>query len=120
MIDSFQVDFGHFYRGQRVRFSLNKGICPDLVVGDFDSVSRKSWLWFVLTPRRYFVNLKNDTDLELAVKTAFVRYPQASDYLRFGGRLDHLPQNTPNKLLLVRKMISVVLAGYHEIKASSW
>ena len=41
-IDSFQMDFDLFIGVDRGSlFLIEQGICPDLAVGDFDSVSEK-------------------------------------------------------------------------------
>ena len=98
MIDSFQVDFDLFIGVDRGSlFLIEQGIYPDLAIGDFDSVSEEE-LALVCSQSKEILQAqpeKNDTDLELAVKTAFVRHPQAQVTIfgAFGGRLDYTLAN---------------------------
>lgn len=97
-IDSFQMDFDLFIGVDRGSlFLIEQGICPDLAVGDFDSVSEKE-LALVCSQSKEVLQAqpeKDDTDLELAVKAVFARYPQAqlTIFGAFGGRLDHTLAN---------------------------
>ena len=97
-IDSFQMDFDLFIGVDRGSlFLIEQGICPDLAVGDFDSVSEKE-LALICSQSKEVLQAqpeKDDTDLELAVKAVFARYPQAqlTIFVAFGGRLDHTLAN---------------------------
>lgn len=97
-IDSFQMDFDLFIGVDRGSlFLIEQGICPDLAVGDFDSVSEKE-LALICSQSKEVLQVqpeKDDTDLELAVKAVFARYPRAQVTIfgAFGGRLDHTLAN---------------------------
>ena len=76
---------------------LEQGLSLDIAVGDFDSVSETD-LNEIRTQAKQVVQSvpeKNDTDLELALKTVFEDYPDAAVtvYGAFGGRLDHFLSN---------------------------
>lgn len=134
MIDSFQVDFDLFIGVDRGSlFLIEQGIYPDLAIGDFDSVSEEE-LALVCSQSKEILQAqpeKNDTDLELAVKTAFVRYPQAQVTIfgAFGGRLDHtlanvflpsdpeiMPYMQQIRLCSAQNELSYCPQGCHEIK----
>ncbi|PRT74471.1 thiamine diphosphokinase [Streptococcus anginosus] len=97
-IDSFQMDFDLFIGVDRGSlFLIEQGICPDLAIGDFDSVSEEE-LALICSQSKEVLQAqpeKDDTDLELAVKVVFARYPQAQVTIfgAFGGRLDHTLAN---------------------------
>ena len=97
-IDSFQMDFDLFIGVDRGSlFLIEQGICPDLAVGDFDSVSEEE-LALICSQSKEVLQAqpeKDDTDLELAVKAVFARSPQAQVTIfgAFGGRLDHTLAN---------------------------
>ena len=133
-IDSFQMDFDLFIGVDRGSlFLIEQGICPDLAVGDFDSVSEKE-LALICSQSKEVLQAqpeKDDTDLELAVKAVFARYPQAQVTIfgAFGGRLDHtlanifLPSNpeiTPYmqqiRLCNAQNELRYCPQGRHEIK----
>ena len=133
-IDSFQMDFDLFIGVDRGSlFLIEQGICPDLAVGDFDSVSEKE-LALVCSQSKEVLQAqpeKDDTDLELAVKAVFARSPQAQVMIfgAFGGRLDHtlanifLPSNpeiTPYmqqiRLCNAQNELCYCPQGRHEIK----
>ena len=133
-IDSFQMDFDLFIGVDRGSLLLiEQGICPDLAVGDFDSVSEKE-LALICSQSKEVLQAqpeKDDTDLELAVKAVFARYPQAQVTIfgAFGGRLDHtlanifLPSNheiTPYmqqiRLCNAQNELRYCPQGRHEIK----
>ena len=133
-IDSFQMDFDLFIGVDRGSlFLIEQGICPDLAVGDFDSVSKEE-LALVCSQSKEILQAqpeKDDTDLELAVKAVFARYPQAQVTIfgAFGGRLDHtlanifLPSNpeiTPYmqqiRLCNAQNELRYCPQGRHEIK----
>ena len=133
-IDSFQMDFDLFIGVDRGSlFLIEQGICPDLAVGDFDSVSEKE-LALIYSQSKEVLQAqpeKDDTDLELAVKAVFARYPQAqlTIFGAFGGRLDHtlanifLPSNpeiTPYmqqiRLCNAQNELRYCPQGRHEIK----
>ena len=133
-IDSFQMDFDLFIGVDRGSlFLIEQGICPDLAVGDFDSVSEKE-LALIYSQSKEVLQAqpeKDDTDLELAVKAVFARSPQAQVTIfgAFGGRLDHtlanifLPSNpeiTPYmqqiRLCNAQNELRYCPQGRHEIK----
>lgn len=133
-IDSFQMDFDLFIGVDRGSlFLIEQGICPDLAVGDFDSVSEEE-LALICSQSKEVLQAqpeKDDTDLELAVKAVFARYPQAqlTIFGAFGGRLDHtlanifLPSNpeiTPYmqqiRLCNAQNELRYCPQGRHEIK----
>ena len=133
-IDSFQMDFDLFIGVDRGSlFLIEQGICPDLAVGDFDSVSEKE-LALICSQSKEVLQAqpeKDDTDLELAVKAVFERYPQAQVTIfgAFGGRLDHtvanifLPSNpeiTPYmqqiRLCNAQNQLCYCPQGRHEVK----
>lgn len=97
-IDSFQMDSDLFIGVDRGSlFLIEQGICPDLAIGDFDSVSEEE-LALICSQSKEVLQAqpeKDDTDLELAVKVVFARYPQAQVTIfgAFGGRLDHTLAN---------------------------
>ena len=133
-IDSFQMDFDLFIGVDRGSlFLIEQGICPDLAIGDFDSVSEEE-LALICSQSKEVLQAqpeKDDTDLELAVKAVFARYPQAQVTIfgAFGGRLDHtlanifLPSNpeiTPYmqqiRLCNAQNELRYCPQGRHEIK----
>ena len=133
-IDSFQMDFDLFIGVDRGSlFLIEQGICPDLAVGDFDSVSEEE-LALICSQSKEVLQAqpeKDDTDLELAVKAVFARSPQAQVMIfgAFGGRLDHtlanifLPSNpeiTPYmqqiRLCNAQNELCYCPQGRHEIK----
>lgn len=133
-IDSFQMDFDLFIGVDRGSlFLIEQGICPDLAVGDFDSVSEVE-LVLICSQSKEVLQAqpeKDDTDLELAVKAVFARYPQVQVTIfgAFGGRLDHtlanifLPSNPEIapymqqiRLCNVQNELRYFPQGRHEIK----
>ena len=112
---------------------LEQDLPLDIAVGDFDSVSGTD-LHQIRTQAKQVVQSipeKNDTDLELALKAAFVSYPEAevTVYGAFGGRLDHFlcniffptdPDLTPyiGQIQLVDGQNRLIYrpAGCHEIQ----
>lgn len=133
-IDSFQMDFDLFIGVDRGSlFLIEQGIRPDLAVGDFDSVSEVE-LALICSQSKEVLQAqpeKDDTDLELAVKAVFARYPQVQVTIfgAFGGRLDHtlanifLPSNpeiTPYmqqiRLCNAQNELRYCPQGRHEIK----
>ena len=133
-IDSFQMDFDLFIGVDRGSlFLIEQGICPDLAVGDFDSVSEEE-LALICSQSKEVLQAqpeKDDTDLELAVKAVFARSPQAQVTIfgAFGGRLDHtlanifLPSNPEIapymqqiRLCNVQNELRYFPQGRHEIK----
>ncbi|MGT2950874.1 thiamine diphosphokinase [Streptococcus cuniculi] len=78
-------------------YLLEHDLPLDMAIGDFDSVTAserqriaQAAAVFVEAPAE-----KDDTDLELALKAVFARYPSAmvTVYGAFGGRLDHMMSN---------------------------
>lgn len=78
-------------------FLLENGLPLDIAVGDFDSVSAQDLERIKASTKKCIQALaeKDDTDLELALKTVFALYPdaQATVFGAFGGRLDHMMTN---------------------------
>ena len=76
---------------------LEQGLPLDIAVGDFDSVSEVDLRKIQAQAKQVVQSVpeKNDTDLELALKTVFEDYPDAAVtvYGAFGGRLDHFLSN---------------------------
>ena len=76
---------------------LEQGLSLDIAVGDFDSVSEVDLRKIQVQAKQVVQSVpeKNDTDLELALKTVFEAYPEAAVtvYGAFGGRLDHFLSN---------------------------
>ena len=76
---------------------LEQGLPLDIAVGDFDSVSEVDLRKIQVQAKQVVQSVpeKNDTDLELALKTVFEDYPDAAVtvYGAFGGRLDHFLSN---------------------------
>jgi thiamine pyrophosphokinase len=78
-------------------FILDNDLPLDLAVGDFDSVSPADFQQIKKTAKEVKIAPaeKDDTDLELALKTVFAKYPraQATVFGALGGRMDHLLSN---------------------------
>ena len=76
---------------------LEQGLPLDIAVGDFDSISEVDLRKIQAQAKQVVQSVpeKNDTDLELALKTVFEDYPDAAVtvYGAFGGRLDHFLSN---------------------------
>lgn len=78
-------------------FVLEQGLPLDMAVGDFDSVTSED-LERIQAKATVFVQSpaeKNDTDLELALKEIFQRFPaaQVTVFGALGGRMDHALSN---------------------------
>lgn len=72
---------------------IASGIIPDLVIGDFDSVSKKEYAYIKrkVPNIKSFSKSKDYTDLHLAVLAAIELKPKSIDILGASGtRLDHL------------------------------
>jgi len=133
-LTEFSRDFDFFVGVDRGSlFLLDQGVCPDLAIGDFDSVSDEELLRIKGKAKEVIQAQpeKDDTDLELAVLACFERCPDAylTIFGAFGGRLDHalanifLPSNDKiapymEQLMLVdsQNCIRYVPSGRHEIK----
>lgn len=78
-------------------FLLKHGLPLDLAIGDFDSVTEAEFeeIQQAATEVIQAPAEKDDTDLELALKTVFQRYPEAKAQIfgALGGRIDHLLSN---------------------------
>ncbi|MGX7204866.1 thiamine diphosphokinase [Enterococcus pingfangensis] len=78
-------------------FLLRRGIVPDLAIGDFDSLNEaeKTEVFSQVAEVLTSPAEKDDTDTQLALVTAFERFPKAEVTLigATGGRLDHLLAN---------------------------
>ena len=97
-LEHFSLDFDVLVGVDRGSlFLLEQGVCPDLAVGDFDSVTEEELLRIKDSAKEVIQAHpeKDDTDLELAVLACFERYPDASLTIfgAFGGRLDHALAN---------------------------
>ena len=94
---------------------IEKGLAPDLAVGDFDSVSQQEFELIQKQAKEILCAQpeKDDTDLELAVTASFERYPDASVtiFATFGGRMDHTLANVFLPRLLYRHAIGL-FEGY--------
>lgn len=112
---------------------LEQGLPLDIAVGDFDSISEVDFRKIQAQAKQVVQSVpeKNDTDLELALKTVFEDYPDAAVtvYGAFGGRLDHFLSNiflpTDSDLAPYMEQIQLVdeqnrlvfrPAGSHEIQ----
>lgn len=76
---------------------INHDLPLDLAVGDFDSVNTED-MTRILKKATCVIQApaeKDDTDLELALKEVFKRFPRARVriYAAFGGRIDHMLAN---------------------------
>ena len=93
-IDSFQMDFDLFIGVDRGSlFLIEQGICPDLAVGDFDSVSEKE-LALICSQSKEVLQAqpeKDDTDFEAALLWVKEHYEGVPIHVlgSFGGRVDH-------------------------------
>ena len=78
-------------------FLLQHQLPLDMAIGDFDSVSPADFQQIEQAAKELIQAPaeKDDTDLELALKTVFERYPQAQARVfgALGGRIDHLLSN---------------------------
>ncbi|MDU5334218.1 thiamine diphosphokinase [Enterococcus sp.] len=113
-------------------FLLRQGIVPDLAIGDFDSLNEaeKEEVFSQVVEVQTSPAEKDDTDTQLALTTAFERYPNAEVTLigATGGRLDHLLANLwlgvePRFLPFLRQIkisdqgndVSYIASGTHQI-----
>lgn len=114
-------------------FLVEKGLTPDVAVGDFDSLKKAELAKIekVVKDIRYSNPVKDLTDSELMIKTAFENYHLTSlkIYGATGGRLDHFLVNlftflkpefqisAPKVTLIDRQnVIRLFLPGKHHIK----
>ena len=78
-------------------FLLQHQLPLDMAIGDFDSVSPADFQQIEQAAKELIQAPaeKDDSDLELALKTVFERYPQAQTRVfgALGGRIDHLLSN---------------------------
>lgn len=78
-------------------FVLEHGLPLDLAIGDFDSVTPSDLKRIQASAKEVIQapSEKDDTDLELALKTVFSKYPhaQATVFGAMGGRVDHFLSN---------------------------
>lgn len=89
---------------------INKGIIPDLAIGDFDSVSKKDleFLKRQISNISAYPSEKNYTDLELAVNKAIKLKPGAIDIFGVTGtRVDHLLA----AVFLLEKIVSSAISA---------
>lgn len=97
-LDLLETDFDVFVGVDAGSLFLIKHRLPlDLAIGDFDSVSPAEFELISQAAKEVIQAPaeKNDTDLELALKTVFTKYPQAhaTVYGALGGRVDHFLSN---------------------------
>ncbi|MEW4355008.1 thiamine diphosphokinase [Streptococcus pneumoniae] len=97
-IGAYQTDFDYFVGVDRgAFFLLEKDLPLDLAIGDFDSVGCSELSQIRKTAEEVIQAQpeKDDTDLELALKTVFQKMPEAevTVFGAFGGRLDHTLSN---------------------------
>lgn len=95
---NFSFDFDYIIGIDRGNlFLLRRGIVPDLAIGDFDSLNEdeKREVFNQVAEIQPSPAEKDDTDTQLALVTAFERFPEADVTLigATGGRLDHLLAN---------------------------
>jgi thiamine pyrophosphokinase len=78
-------------------FLLEAGVQPDIAIGDFDSLTdaERARVFDAIPDYHQSPAEKDDTDTQLALSTAFDRYPDAQVTVigASGGRLDHLMAN---------------------------
>lgn len=78
-------------------FLLKNDLPLDMAIGDFDSVSAADFAKIQAKAKQVIQAPaeKDDTDLELALKTVFKAYPDAQVQIfgAFGGRIDHMMSN---------------------------
>jgi thiamine pyrophosphokinase len=85
------------------------GVTPDVVVGDFDSISGN--IDKKINAERY-PKEKNETDTELAINIALEKdYRNVRFYGILGGRLSHTLANLQNIARLAEKKIKPVITG---------
>ncbi|MBS4203829.1 thiamine diphosphokinase [Lederbergia citrea] len=118
-----------------VHYLLEKGIIPDLSVGDFDSVTHSEWEKIKAqspSVNRYRPE-KDETDMELAIIMALKQNPSAIKIFgATGGRLDHFMANalmlvqfqTPKsnvkiEIIDIQNAISVFSPGKYEVELDS-
>ena len=97
-LDVLETDFDVFVGVDAGSLFLLQHQLPlDMVIGDFDSVSPADFQQIEQASKELIQAPaeKDDTDLELALKTVFERYPQAQARVLggLGGRIDHLLSN---------------------------
>ena len=97
-LDVLETDFDVFVGVDAGSLFLLQHQLPlDLAIGDFDSVSLADFQQIEQAAKELIQAPaeKDDTDLELALKTVFERYPQgqARVFGALGGRIDHLLSN---------------------------
>ena len=97
-LDVLETDFDVFVGVDAGSLFLLQHQLPlDMVIGDFDSVSPADFQQIEQASKELIQAPaeKDDTDLELALKTVFERYPQAQARVfgALGGRIDHLLSN---------------------------
>lgn len=66
------------------------GLRPDLIIGDFDSITPEVLQIFDSVPKKHYPTDKDETDLELALN--LISHPQTEEITVFcalGGRTDH-------------------------------
>jgi thiamine pyrophosphokinase len=70
--------------------ALRLGIIPDLIMGDFDSISSEAMQEFSNVQKIAFLKDKDETDLELAILKAFSLNPKKVGlFAATGNRTDH-------------------------------
>ena len=97
-LDVLETDFDVFVGVDAGSLFLLQHQLPlDMAIGDFDSVSPADFQQIEQAAKELIQAPaeKDDSDLELALKTVFERYPQAQTRVfgALGGRIDHLLSN---------------------------
>lgn len=115
-LDGFTTDFDYFVGVDRASLRLlDQGLPLDLAIGDFDSVSPEELEVIQSWSKRCIIAPaeKDDTDTELALKTVFKDFPDASVTIfgAFGGRMDHTLSNIflPSDPILAKYMSQIRL-----------
>ena len=69
---------------------LHLGITPDLIMGDFDSITSQAMEFYANVPKMQFKKDKDETDLELVIKHAFLKGANnVTLFAATGNRVDH-------------------------------
>lgn len=111
---------------------VNQGIVPDIVIGDFDSISGSTGEVIKDHVHMQFPAEKDETDLELALTYAIEQNPESVIiYGATGGRLDHeliniqllkkgLNRSTEMYIVDRRNKLSLKAPGNYEIFQSNY
>ncbi len=110
-------------------FAFSKGFTPDVIIGDFDSISETARKAFAPVSKFIHYSRQNDTDVEKAIKYAIKHgFGQAALIGATGDRLDHSFNNVglllkyydKIKIILIHeKSAAYTIAGKVEFPAES-